>query len=51
MNFSESILFPDISHNENDNEMSENLIYTGAYIGSLFAILILFIRCIFRPKK
>ncbi len=51
MNFSESILFSDISHNENDNEMSENLIYIGAYIGSLFAILILFIRCIFRPKK
>jgi hypothetical protein len=51
MNFSESILFSDISHNENENEMSENLIYIGAYIGSLFAMLILFIRYICKPKK
>jgi hypothetical protein len=49
MNFSESILFSDISHNE--NEMSENLIYIGAYIGSLFAMLILCIRCMFKSKK
>jgi len=53
MNFSTSILFSEISHNEleNENEMSENLIYIGAYIGSLFAMLILCISCIFRPKK
>jgi len=49
MNFSTSILFSNISHNE--NEMSENLIYIGAYIGSLFAILILFIRYMCKPKK
>jgi len=49
MNFSESILFSDISHNE--NEMSENIIYIGVYIGSLFGILILCIKFIFRPKK
>jgi hypothetical protein len=51
MNFSESILFSDISHNEHENEMSENLIYIGAYIGSLFAMLILCIRYICKPKK
>ena len=51
MNFSESVLFSDISYNENENEISENLIYIGAYIGSLFGILILFIRYICRPKK
>lgn len=36
MNFSTSILFLDISHNENENEMSENLIY----IGSIYWIFI-----------
>jgi hypothetical protein len=53
MNFSESVLFSDISYNENENEneISENLIYIGAYIGSLFGILILFIRYICRTKK
>ena len=55
MNFSESVLFSDISYNENENEneneISENLIYIDAYIGSLFGILILFIRYICRPKK
>jgi len=51
MNFSTSILFLDISHNEHENEMSENLIYIGAYIGSLFAMLILCIRYMFRSKK
>jgi len=51
MNFSESVLFSDISYNENENEISENLIYIGAYIGSLFGILILFIRYICIPKK
>lgn len=49
MNFSESILFSEISHNE--NEMSENLIYIGAAIGFIFGILILFIRYICKPKK
>jgi len=51
MNFSTSILFSEISHNELENEMSENLIYIGAYIGSLFAMLILCIRCMFKSKK
>jgi len=53
MNFSTSILFSNISdnENENENELSENLIYIGAYIGSLFAILILFIRYMCKPKK
>jgi hypothetical protein len=49
MNFSESILFSEISHNE--NEMSENLIYIGAAIGFIFGILILFVRYICKPKK
>jgi hypothetical protein len=31
--------------------MSENLIYIGAYIGSLFGILVLFIRYMCKPKK
>ena len=47
MNFSASILFLDTSY----NEMSENLIYIGAYIGSLFGILVLFIRYMCKPKK
>ena len=49
MNFSESILFSDISHNE--NEMSENIIYIGAAIGFIFGTLILFIKYICKPKK
>jgi len=49
MNFSESILFSEISHNE--NEMSENLIYIGAAIGFIFGILVLFVKFIFKPKK
>jgi hypothetical protein len=49
MNFSESILFSDISHNE--NEMSENIIYIGAAIGFIFGILVLFIKYICKPKK
>jgi len=49
MNFSESILFSDISHNE--NEMSENIIYTGAAIGFIFGAIILFIKYICKPKK
>jgi len=49
MNFSESILFSDISHNE--NEMSENIIYIGAAIGFIFGAIILFIKYICKPKK
>ena len=51
MNFSESILFSDISHNENENEMSDNIIYIGAAIGFIFGAIILFIRYICKPKK
>jgi len=51
MNFSESILFSDISHNENENEMSENIIYIGAAIGFIFGAIILFIKYICKPKK
>jgi len=49
MNFSESILFSDISHNE--NEISENIIYIGAAIGFIFGAIILCVKFIFRPKK
>jgi len=49
MNFSESILFSDISHNE--NEMADNIIYIGAAIGFIFGTLILFIKYICKPKK
>ena len=49
MNFSDSILFSDISHNE--NVMSENIIYIGAAIGFIFGTLILFIKYICKPKK
>jgi hypothetical protein len=51
MNFSESILFSDISHNEHENEMSENIIYIGAAIGFIFGAIILFIKYICKPKK
>ena len=51
MNFSESVLFSDILDNRLENEMSENIIYIGAYIGSIFATLILCIKFIFRTKK
>jgi hypothetical protein len=51
MNFSESILFSDISHNENENEMSENIIYIGAAIGFIFGTIILFIRYMCKPKQ
>jgi len=51
MNFSDSILFSDISNNYHENEMSENIIYIGAAIGFIFGTLILFIKYIFKPKK
>jgi hypothetical protein len=51
MNFSESILFSDISYNENENEMADNIIYIGAAIGFIFGAIILFIRYICKPKK
>ena len=51
MNFSESILFSDISHNENENEMADNIIYIGAAIGFIFGAIILFIKYICKPKK
>jgi len=53
MNFSASILFSNISHNEHEHEheMSENIIYIGAAIGFIFGAIILFIRYICKPKK
>jgi len=49
MNFSTSILFSNISNNE--NEMSENIIYIGAAIGFIFGAIILFIRYKCKTKK
>ena len=52
MNFTEYIVFSEISHNENENEnvLSENIIYIGAGIGFVFATCVLFVRIIFKPK-
>ena len=50
MNFTEYIVFSEISHNENENVMSENIIYIGAGIGFVFATCVLFVRIIFKPK-
>ena len=50
MNFTEYIVFSEISHNENENVLSENIIYIGAGIGFVFATCVLFVRIIFKPK-
>ena len=52
MNFTEYNVFSEISHNENDNNnvLSENIIYIGAGIGFVFASCVLFVRIIFKPK-
>ena len=50
MNFTEYIVFSEISNNENDNVLSENIIYIGAGIGFVFASCVLFVRKIFKPK-
>lgn len=52
MNFTEYNVFSEISHNENDNDnvLSENIIYIGAGIGFVFASCVLFVRIIFKPK-
>ena len=52
MNFTEYIVFSEISHNENENDnvLSENIIYIGAGIGFVFATCVLFVRIIFKPK-
>ena len=51
MNFTEYIVFSEISNNENENVMSENIIYIGAGIGFVFASCVLFVRKIFKPKE
>ena len=48
MNFTEYIVFSEISNNE--NVLSENIIYIGASIGFVFASCVLFVRKIFKPK-
>ena len=50
MNFTEYIVFSEISQKENENVMSENIIYIGAGIGFVFASCVLFVRIIFKPK-
>ena len=50
MNFTEYIVFSEILHNENDNVLSENIIYIGAGIGFVFASCVLLVRIIFKPK-
>ena len=50
MNFTEYIVFSEILHNENENVLSENIIYIGAGIGFVFATCVLFVRIIFKPK-
>ena len=50
MNFTEYIVFSEILHHENENIMSENIIYIGAGIGFVFASCVLFVRIIFKPK-
>jgi len=52
MNFTEYNVFSEIPHNENDNDnvLSENIIYIGAGIGFVFASCVLFVRIIFKPK-
>ena len=50
MNFTEYSVFSEISNNENDNILSENIIYIGAGIGFVFASCVLFVRIIFKPK-
>ena len=50
MNFTEYIVFSEISNNDNENVMSENIIYIGAGIGFVFASCVLFVRKIFKPK-
>ena len=51
MNFTEYIVFSEISNNENENVLSENIIYIGAGIGFVFASCVLFVRKIFKPKE
>lgn len=50
MNFTEYIVFSEIPHNENENVLSENIIYIGAGIGFVFASCVLLVRIIFKPK-
>ena len=52
MNFTEYNVFSEIQHqdNENENVLSENIIYIGAGIGFVFASCVLFVRIIFKPK-
>lgn len=52
MNFTEYIVFSEILHNENENDnvLSENIIYIGAGIGFVFASCVLLVRIIFKPK-
>ena len=49
MNFTEYSVFSEIS--ENDNVLSENIIYIGAGIGFVFASCVLLVRIIFKPKN
>lgn len=51
MNFTEYSVFSEISQKENENVMSENIIYIGAGIGFVFASCVLFVRIIFKPKE
>ena len=48
MNFTEYNVFSEISNN--DNVLSENIIYIGACIGFIFASCVLLVRIIFKPK-
>ena len=50
MNFTEYNVFSEISNNENENVLSENIIYIGACIGFVFASCVLLVRIIFKPK-
>ena len=50
MNFTEYSVFSEISQKENENILSENIIYIGAGIGFVFASCVLFVRIIFKPK-
>lgn len=51
MNFTEYNVFSEISHHDNENVMSENIIYIGACIGFVFASCVLCVRIIFKPKN
>ena len=51
MNFTEYNVFSEIPHHDNENVLSENIIYIGAGIGFVFASCVLFVRIIFKPKE